>query len=523
MAKTKLIRRLSGTTPSGSQPSGRRDIPDDLLQEASNRLAIISLLGVVLWSVGAVMGHLAIRALRPPPDPYWRQLHMQDAIVAVGIITSLAFYAYSRKSDRSPRLMLDLGLIYLVLTALDIGLLWHWEPSPMHWTAHPTFTWVGTLVLTFAAIVPNPPGKTLIAGLIAASMMPLGMLIARDRGVWSGDLGDVLLMHYPDYIMVGVSVLISHVVTGLGQQVTKAREMGSYHLGKLLGKGGMGEVYHATHRMLARPAAIKLIRPEMMGPMDTPAAQLAIKRFRREAEVAASLRSPHTVELYDFGVTDDETLYFVMELLEGMDLDALVRNHGPLPANRVIHILAQICESLEEAHKRGLVHRDIKPPNIHLGPLGLQHDFVKVLDFGLAKPVTNTAIGHSLETGTGLLAGTPAYMAPEVALGRGLDSRSDLYAVGCVAYFLLTSYVVFEAETAVEALVRHVNDTPIPPSERTDLPIPPALEHVVLRLLAKRPEDRPQSAAEVSRELAAIAIEPWREADAAAWWKLHVG
>lgn len=523
MSKPRLVGRVPATTPSGTRLSGdRRDIPDDLLQEASNRLAIASLMGVALWTVGAVLDHVAVRALRPPGDPYWRQLHVPDAIAALGILTSLAFYAYSRKPNRSPRVMLDLGLVYLVLTSLDLGLLWHWRDDPGQIAIQPMFTWVGSLVLIFAAIIPNPPMKTFIAGLIAASMMPLGMLVARARGVWPFEsASDVLLMHYPDYIMVGVSVVISHVVNRLGQQVTKAREMGSYQLGELLGKGGMGEVYLATHRMLARPAAIKLIRPEVLGASDAATAELSVKRFRREAEVAASLRSPHTVELYDFGVTDDETLYFVMELLDGMDLDVLVRNHGRLPANRVIHILWQVCESLEEAHARGLVHRDIKPANIHVGRLGLRHDFVKVLDFGLVKPVAGAAIEHSLETGAGLVAGTPAYMAPEVALGHGLDARSDLYAVGCVAYFLLTRQVVFEASTAVQVLVRHVSDVPVPPSQRIDTPVPPALERLVLALLAKRPEDRPQSAAALAQALAAIDIDPWGEAEAAAWWQQH--
>src|SRR6185503_14835553 len=186
------------------------------------------------------------------------------------------------------------------------------------------------------------------------------------------------------------------------------RELGSYRLGELLGRGGMGEVYLATHRMLARPAAIKLIRPEALG-ADREAAELAARRFRREAEAAASLRSPHTVELYDFGVTEDRTLYFVMELLEGLDLETLVGRYGPLPANRTIHLLRQVCESLEEAHAAGLVHRDIKPANIHLGRMGLRYDFAKVLDFGLVKSVTGTS-EDSLATAAGLTPGTPAYM-----------------------------------------------------------------------------------------------------------------
>ncbi len=166
-------------------------------------------------------------------------------------------------------------------------------------------------------------------------MNPMAMLIARARGTWNFESPtDALLMHYPDYLLVGVAVVISHIVTTLGQQVAKAREMGSYQLGELLGRGGMGEVYKATHRMLARPAAIKLIRPETIGAGDPAAAELAVTRFRREAQAAANLRSPHTVELYDFGVTDDQTLYFVMELLDGLDLDTLVREHGPRAGRR---------------------------------------------------------------------------------------------------------------------------------------------------------------------------------------------
>jgi hypothetical protein len=523
MPKPRLIGQPPATTPSTVQRSSGqpRDIPDDLLREAANRLGLISLIGVVLWTVGAGLDHLAMRAMSPG-DPRWRHLHPPDAVVAVAILSSLGLSLYSRRSRRSPRFLLDLGLVYLIFTSLEIAIIWHWDAAPRGWTVQPMFTWVGSLVLMFAAILPNPPWKTLVAGLIAASMNPVGMLIARARGTWQfGATSDVLLMHYPDYIMVGVSVVISGVVTRLGQHVTKAREMGSYHVGELLSRGGMGEVYLATHRMLARPAAIKLIRPEMLGAGDGEAAQLALRRFRREAEVAANLRSPHTVELYDFGITEEHTLYFVMELLEGMDLQALVSDYGPQPANRVIHILRQVCESLEEAHARGLVHRDIKPANIHLGRLGLRHDFVKVLDFGLVKPVAGADAGadQSLGTAAGSTPGTPAYMAPEVALGDQVDGRADLYALGCVAYYLLTGKVVFESTSALQSIARHLNDAPVPPSQRAKQAVPPALDQLVLALLAKRPEDRPGSAAELAGSLEAIDVEPWGEEQAAQWWK----
>jgi serine/threonine-protein kinase len=327
-------------------------------------------------------------------------------------------------------------------------------------------------------------------------------------------------MHYPDYLLVGVAVVISHVVTTLGRQVAKAREMGSYQLGELIGRGGMGEVYKASHRMLARPAAIKLIRPEMLGGSDPAVASRAISRFRREAEAAAHLRSSHTVDLYDFGITEDQTLYLVMEFLDGMDLESLVRQHGPMPAPRVVHIVRQVCDSLEEAHARGLVHRDIKPANIHLGRVGCREDFVKVLDFGLVKTASMRA-DASLATIEGVIMGTPAYMAPEMALGEAVDGRADLYALGCVAYYLLTGEQVFTGDTVLAVITQHIQAVPVPPSQRTELPIPEMLEDVVLACLAKKPGDRPQTARQLAQSLDAIHGMTWSDAEAGRWWRVH--
>jgi eukaryotic-like serine/threonine-protein kinase len=476
----------------------------------------MSLLAAGLWLVGTGLGHLAENAMSGGRLP-WRTFAVTDSIAATSIALSLALFAYTRRSTRGPEFILDLGLVYLVLMAFDIGLLFHWNGVSHAATVQPEISWIGAIVLVFAAIVPNAPMKIFIAALIAVSMNPVAMLIARARGTWEfGAASNVVLMHYPDYLLVGVAVVISQVVTKLGQQVTRAREMGSYELGDLLGRGGMGEVYRATHRMLARPAAIKLIRPEMLTGADEDA-QLAVRRFRREAEAAANLRSPHTVEIYDFGVTDDGTLYFVMELLEGLDLETLVRRHGPLPASRVVHILRQVCDSLEEAHANGLVHRDIKPANIHVGRVGLQEDFVKVLDFGLVKPAA-ALTENSLATAAGLTPGTPAYMAPEVALGERADGRADLYAVGCVAYYLLTGKLVFEADSLFQVVVKHLQDEPEPPSRRTELAVPAQLDAVVLACLVKAREDRIPSAGELRRALMGVGLPAWRGEQAAQWW-----
>jgi serine/threonine-protein kinase len=272
--------------------------------------------------------------------------------------------------------------------------------------------------------------------------------------------------------------------------------------------------------MLARPAAIKLIRPEMLGGTDPDVAARAVARFRREAEAAAQLRSAHTVSLYDFGVTEDQTLYLVMEFLEGMDLESLVRQHGPMAAPRVVHVLRQVCDSLEEAHARGLVHRDIKPANIQLGRVGCREDFVKVLDFGLAKTASVSA-EPSAATIEGVIIGTPAYMAPEMALGEPLDARADLYAVGCVAYYLLTGAQVFAGDTVLKVITQHLQAVPVPPSERTELPIPVVLERLVLTCLAKKPEDRPQTARELAQSLDMIDGMTWSEEEAVRWWRQH--
>ena len=479
----------------------------------------MSLLGAVLWLVGTLLGHVADRQVRGGAAP-WLVFEVGDAIALASIALSLGVFAYTRRSRREPGFLLDLGLVYLVLTGLALGLLFHFQTPPEGYRVLPEISWIGAIVLVFAAIVPNTPLKIFVASFVAVTMNPAGMLLSRMHGGWDfGPASNVLLMHYPDYLLVGVAVVISQVITRLGQQVTRAREMGSYEIGELLGRGGMGEVYRATHRMLARPAAIKLIRPEALTGSEE-GAQLAVRRFRREAESAASLRSPHTVEIYDFGVTDDGTLYFVMELLDGLDLETMVRRHGPLPASRAVHILRQVCDSLEEAHVRGLVHRDIKPANIHVGRIGVREDFVKVLDFGLVKPSSAPRHEQTMATAAGTTPGTPAYMAPEMSLGETVDGRADIYALGCVAYFLLTGRLVFEADNVFQVIVKHLQEDPVPPSRHTPQPIPPALDEIVLACLVKSPADRMRSATELRRALEGVGLPAWQRDEAARWWTM---
>jgi eukaryotic-like serine/threonine-protein kinase len=521
MPDPKLIGLPAQDTPPDLKTTAghRRQFPPDLLRQASRRLQILALVGASLWVLGPAFGHLAL-ALNEPANPRWSQLGAVDVIAAVGVVISLATFAYIRSRDHDPAFVMDLGLVYMISCAACIGLMIHLGPpagTPMD--AKPMITWTGPVLLMFAALLPASPKKMFVAGLISASMDPLGMIIAQANGTYHfGPLSAAFLMHYPNYLLLGVAVVISHVFTRLGRQVAKERELGSYRLGELIGKGGMGEVYRATHRMLARPAAIKLIHPEALATHDRKSAGLAIARFKREADAAAKLRSPHTVELYDFGETEDGTLYFVMELLEGLDLETLVRREGPLPQERVIHILRQVCDSLGEAHASGLVHRDVKPANLHMGRVGLHHDFVKVLDFGLVKSVAGALGEDSMATAAGLTPGTPAYMAPEMALGEKTSGHADVYALGCVAYFLLTGRLVFEAGNGLQMITKHIQETPVAPSQRTELDVAPELDRVVLACLAKSPEERP-SAVDLDRMLADIEVEPWSEEEATRWWR----
>ncbi len=320
----------------------------------------------------------------------------------------------------------------------------------------------------------------------------------------------------------------------------RAKELGSYRLLSRLATGGMGEVWRAEHRLLARQAAIKLVRPEAFA--DPNQVTKVRERFRREAQTLASMRSRHTIELYDYGVTEDgSTFFFVMELLDGLDLDRLVRDHGPQPAARVIRILIQACQSLAEAHEAGLLHRDIKPANLYLSRAADEVDVVKVLDFGIVRVVSDAedevatapmrtpsqptpapdSPSRSRErlTQVGAVVGTPGYISPEQAAGKVTDARADLYALGCVAWWLLTAGEVYSRSDEESVIHMHVNE-PVPVL-RTPGWLPDELSAIVTACLAKNRNDRPRDARTLAHALRAIAIpqqHAWTESRAAAWW-----
>jgi DNA-binding NtrC family response regulator len=292
--------------------------------------------------------------------------------------------------------------------------------------------------------------------------------------------------------------------------------LGSYRLMEKLGEGGMGEVWRARHQLLARPCAIKLIKSDRLGEGNR---EKTIERFRLEARTIARLTSSNTVRLFDFGVSETGSFYFVMELLEGMDLYSLVQRFGPLPPERAVAVLRQACRSLGEAHAAGLLHRDIKPHNLHLCRLGLDFDIVKVLDFGLVKSLRE---GDVQLTAEGILTGTPAYMPPERVQGSDADERSDIYALGCVAYWMLTGQTVFTGDP-MAMMLHHVRTSPKSPSKAAGRPVPERLEQIVLACLEKMPEKRPPSALDLWRQLGEVALEtPWSAERAENWWREHL-
>ncbi|MGD0041618.1 MAG: serine/threonine-protein kinase, partial [Isosphaeraceae bacterium] len=312
-------------------------------------------------------------------------------------------------------------------------------------------------------------------------------------------------------ISAALAIFSAYVLHGLRHDLHQARKLGQYQLGEKLGEGGMGEVYLAEHQLLKRPCALKLIKP------DVNTNPIALARFEREVQAAAMLSHPNTIEIFDYGHTDDGTFYYVMQYLPGLTVSDLVRQSGPMPPGRVIYVMRQVCGALAEAHRYGLVHRDLKPANILVAILGGKCDFAKVLDFGLVK-LTATPGAPQL-TADYTVSGTPQYMSPEQATATaGVDGRADIYSLGAILYFMLTGRPPFEGTNLTELMIAHARD-PVVPLSRHRPEIPADLEAVVLRCLAKKPDDRYPDARALAAALAACACAgDWNDERADQWW-----
>lgn len=384
------------------------------------------------------------------------------------------------------------------------------------------------LMAGYAIFVPNSwqraalmivPMAAAPVGLVAFTRARYPAVAELTAGLMTAEMVTDLL--FPLGIAVTVCLLGTALITRFRDATYHARLANLYDLEEKIGSGGMGEVWRARHQTLTRSAAIKIIRPDLLG-KGSDGARLATRRFEREARATAALRSPNTVEIYDYGVTQEGVFYYVMEYLDGLDLETLVNRHGPLPPARAIHILQQVCASLEEAHENGLIHRDVKPANIYVCRMGSQLDFVKVLDFGLVKEQHYD--GKTELTVDGLTTGTPAFLSPEMALqDRPVTAATDVYSLGCVAYWLLTGKLLFEHETPMAMVVDHVKTAPVPPSRRTELTVPERLDEIVLKCLAKDPGDRFTNMRELSDALETVPLAgpAWDRRRAEEWWQLH--
>jgi len=425
-----------------------------------------------------------------------------------------------RKFPWTVQLGLTITYVFTITTLIAAG-----EVNAAWWTDDGRLDgvpWVSLWILLVPIVIAIPWRRQIGRALFLAAVPPLVLYL----GTKWFDLPDAPLIAYLDFtvpsvIAAALAVILARMMYRLRRQAQEAQRLGSYVLEEQIGSGGMGEVWRASHNMLVRPAAIKLIRPEKLKPASGGAEASVVDRFQLEAQATASLRSPHTVELYDFGVAEDGTFHYVMELLEGRDLERLVKQFGPLKPGRVSFLLEQVCDSLADAHANGLIHRDIKPANIYTCRLGQRTDFVKVLDFGLVKWTDPGEESLALTTDEAVL-GTPAFMAPELVIGEGADYRVDLYSLGCVGYWLLSGQLVFQAEGALAMAVAHVNQEPVPPSERSELEIPAELEEIVMSCLAKDPASRPRSAAELGARLASCDCGDWTNELAREWWDTHL-
>lgn len=400
-------------------------------------------------------------------DPPMRRLRLLDGVMQVLTVgTCAGLYALAYRQDSE--VMIPILCLFLLARAVVV-------PS----SGRRTF-WLSLPALPAVLVTQLAFGST-----YALDGRPLA-----PQYFWNG----VVLW---DQVVLGctvaVAVIASRINFGLRRQVFEAKSVGQYVMEEKIGEGAMGEVYRATHALLKRPTAIKVLRPEIT-------ARESLDRFEREVQLTSSLRHPNTIEIYDYGQTADGRFFYAMEYLPGFDLQRLVEREGPLPPARVVSILAQACAALDEAHQRGLVHRDIKPSNLMVSDQAGARDVLKVLDFGLVKQIRGPSTDLTQE---GVVVGTPETMSPEMLAGAEVGPAADIYALGAVGCFLLTGKPIFDARSVPEFIAHHFHSPPVPPSRR-GIPVPAELEALLLRCLAKNPSDRPAGVQELRAALLAL-------------------
>lgn len=492
-------------------------VPDDLLEQALLRL----------WWIGLFLGGMAALSVISNVALYMLGVAIPLPPISLAarggaLVAAMLLHHVIRTSTMDRRIKVDIGLAFEIFVSLALAVTEVIMLAEMQFPMG-AISIVSLWMLVFHLIVPTPSIKTLIAVGLSAFCVPAAQWLSQALGHPAVEPVVALALYKTTAGAALVAWLASRGMYRLGTAVSAARQMGSYRLEYRLGQGGMGEVWRASHAMLKRPAAIKLIRPANVGELGTPERTRAIERFEREAQATANLSSPHSVNLFDFGATLDHSFYYVMELLDGLDLESLVSRYGPVPPERCALFLVQACHSLMDAHAHNLIHRDIKPANLFVCRLGPDYDFIKILDFGLVKTTELPEADAVQLTQDGLTPGTPAFMSPEIALGkREIDARADLYSLGCVGYWLLTGDLVFSGENPISIITQHVHETPALVSERTELDVPADFEAVIMDCLQKDPGERPQSAGELRRRLESCSFaRPWDQERASKWWRAH--
>jgi serine/threonine-protein kinase len=504
---------------SGTGECGWHLLSPGLLEKARSRVQLIAWIMLGTMAVGAVVdfvwvGFFVDDSVVESIDATW----IYSTVFVMAMTVGLLVASYSSRITHVA--VLHLALLYEVIACLFMATFVTWIMYEIS-GQFPYITWVTPLIIMFPLIVPSPPRATLVTALFAAATQPLGLFLIERVTSTNVDGSTMFISSVSPAFAVAIAYFSSRVVHGMNVDLAKAQRMGSYELQSRLGSGGMGEVWLAKHKLLARPAAVKLISPETLY-KNTEMQRVALARFEREAQTTAAMRSPHTIQLYDFGIAHSGAFYYVMEYLEGLDLEELVKDYGPVPPNRLVFLLSQVCDSLGEAHERGLIHRDVKPANIYVCRYGRCDDFVKVLDFGLVKTDGDQDDEVAI-TADGTVSGTPAFAAPEQVLGEKVDGRTDIYSLGCTAYWALTGTYVFRGKSAMATVMMHVNTTPSPPSSCGIQEIPTELDNIVMACLEKDPANRPQTADELADMLANCDLgDAWTRRTARDWWETNV-
>ena len=499
---------------SGTAMDRRSTFPRELAgsdgEAERGQLRRAAILACWIWPSFTVLDLYMVLALFPEV-PFWPLLGMR----VVNEALFLYVYRLSRSDGPVVRIRraylaaIQLCAVFIGLMALGFGGL---VSSYMHG--------LSVAMLVVAIVLPSrwQSAARMLAPIGLAYPVVMGIAAPFSPAVRAAWLDrHTLLTFISQYAfvlsMVLVGAICSHVGWAARQQVYQARKLGRYRLEAPIGEGGMNQVWLAWDAPLQRRVALKLLRTAG-GPSNQ-----AVQRFEREARAASQLADPHTVRIFDFGASDDGIHYIAMEYLRGADLAALVSGHGPLSPARVIHFALQACASLAEAHEAGIIHRDVKPQNFFVTRAGDDHDFLKLLDFGLAR--VESDVDPRL-TQTGVLSGTPAFMASEVCRGEQADARSDIYGLGATMYFLLTGSPPFVGSSAGQVMAAHVMEAPERPSARRGEAIPEVLEQVVLRCLAKEPGARFQTARALASALVLLAsAHRWTSEDARRFWEIE--